>query len=74
MDEELTLRAQAALILKVPDSGIEWLDKMILKSRRLDAVEACLNGAAVSDYRGERNHTTVGNAFAIANIASSTMK
>ena len=77
MDEEMTVRAQAAILLKVPDSGIEWLNEMIVQSRRLDVVTACLTGAAV-DSRGERNNTTVGTAFGIANlvanIASGNMK
>ena len=32
----MTLRQYAAVILRVPDSGTPWLDKMILKSRRDD--------------------------------------
>lgn len=34
--EEMTLRVYAAIHLRVPDSGIEWLDKMIERSRKLD--------------------------------------
>ena len=34
--EKLPLRAYAAIRLRVPDSGIDWLDKMIEKSRELD--------------------------------------
>ncbi|HTR35419.1 MAG TPA: hypothetical protein VMH80_05935 [Bryobacteraceae bacterium] len=34
--EKMPLRAYAAIQLRVPDSGIEWLDKMIEKSRQLD--------------------------------------
>jgi hypothetical protein len=37
-----TRQEAAALALKVPDSGAEWLDKMIIKSRLLDAKAACL--------------------------------
>ena len=33
----LTCREYAAINLGVPDSGKEWLDKMILEKRRLDA-------------------------------------
>lgn len=36
----VTLRQYAAIKLKVPDSGIDWLNEMIAKSRRLDALEA----------------------------------
>lgn len=34
--EGMTLRAYAAIQLRVPDSGIKWLDKMIQRSRELD--------------------------------------
>jgi hypothetical protein len=35
--EKMSLRAYAAVHLRVPDSGIDWLDKMIERSRELDA-------------------------------------
>ena len=34
--ERMSLRAYAAIHLRVPDSGIEWLDEMIMRSRELD--------------------------------------
>ncbi|MFZ0593234.1 MAG: hypothetical protein WAM39_22440 [Bryobacteraceae bacterium] len=34
--ENMTLRAYAAVHLRVPDSGIDWLDEMIRQSRELD--------------------------------------
>ena len=34
--EELTLRVYAAIMLRVPESGIDWLDQMIVRSRELD--------------------------------------
>ncbi|MCC6366262.1 MAG: hypothetical protein IT165_22310 [Bryobacterales bacterium] len=34
--EPLSLRAYAAIQLRVPDSGIDWLDRMIERSRKLD--------------------------------------
>ena len=34
--EELTLRVYAAIMLRVPESGIDWLDQMIGRSRELD--------------------------------------
>ena len=34
--EEMSLRTYAAIMLRVPESGIDWLDKMILRSRELD--------------------------------------
>jgi hypothetical protein len=34
--QDMTLRQYAAIKLKVPDSGINWLDEMITKSLRDD--------------------------------------
>jgi hypothetical protein len=34
--EQMSLRTYAAIQLRVPDSGIDWLDQMILRSRELD--------------------------------------
>ena len=35
--DEKSLRVYAAIQLRVPSSGISWLDRMIRTSRRLDA-------------------------------------
>jgi hypothetical protein len=35
--EGMSLRVYAAIQLRVPDSGLEWLDKMIERSRELDS-------------------------------------
>lgn len=42
--QELPLRVHAAILLRVPESGIDWLDKMIGRSRELDGAR----GRAVS--------------------------
>ncbi|MBV8843374.1 MAG: hypothetical protein JO307_11240 [Bryobacterales bacterium] len=34
--EKMSLRVYAAVQLRVPESGIDWLDKMIERSRELD--------------------------------------
>ena len=34
--EQMSLRTYAAIHLRVPDSGIDWLDEMIKRSRELD--------------------------------------
>lgn len=34
--EKMSLRTFAAIHLRVPDSGIDWLDQMIRRSRELD--------------------------------------
>jgi hypothetical protein len=36
-NEGMSLRVYAAIQLRVPESGIEWLDKMIERSRELDS-------------------------------------
>jgi hypothetical protein len=33
----MSLRVYSAIHLRVPDSGIDWLDRMIERSRELDA-------------------------------------
>jgi len=35
-DKGMTLRQYAAIKLKVPDSGTDWLDDMIRKSNEID--------------------------------------
>ena len=49
MDEQvpsngMTLRQYAAIKLRVPDSGVEWLDKMIETSLRNDLAAKALQG------------------------------
>lgn len=44
-DEEfngMSLRQYAAIKLRVPQSGDDWLDSMILEARRLDAAEKAM--------------------------------
>ena len=38
--EQMSLRTFAAIHLRVPDSGIDWLDEMIKRSRELDRSSA----------------------------------
>lgn len=37
--ETMSVRVYAAIHLRVPDSGIDWLDRMIERSRALDQGE-----------------------------------
>ncbi len=37
-DPGMDLRPYAAIHLRIPDSGIDWLDKMIAKSREADCL------------------------------------
>lgn len=41
-EEGMTLRQYAAINLRVPDSGIDWLDGMIREARILDSSEKIL--------------------------------
>lgn len=40
----MTMREYAAIKLRIPDSGTDWLDKMILKSKRDDLAAQALQG------------------------------
>lgn len=40
----MTLRQHAAIELRVPESGLEWLDRMIRRARYLDFAGQALNG------------------------------
>ena len=35
----VTMQEMAAIMLRIPDSGLDWLDEMINKSRELDSVK-----------------------------------
>lgn len=43
----MSLRVYAAIKLRVPDSGLEWLDDMILKAKRNDIAGQALVGLLV---------------------------
>jgi hypothetical protein len=49
--EGMTLRQYAAIHLKVPDSGEDWLDEMILESRRLDFAGQAMQSHLCRDKR-----------------------
>lgn len=52
--EGMTLRQYAAIKLRVPDSGVEWLDKMIETSLRNDFAAKALQGLlAAPDVHGD---------------------
>jgi len=50
----MTLRQYAAIKLKVPDSGLDWLDAMIVQSRRDELAGMAMQGdwAAQGDNNG----------------------
>lgn len=46
----LTKQEMAAIHLRVPMSGLPWLDEMIRQSRRLDMVEAIVGGLSADPH------------------------
>ena len=50
----MTPRQNAAIKLRVPNSGIDWLDAMILQSRRDELAKAAMQGelASMADPNG----------------------
>jgi hypothetical protein len=52
-DVGMTLRQYAAIKLKVPDSGTDWLDDMIRKSQRDDFAAKAMQGVIASLQEGE---------------------
>lgn len=47
----MTLRQYAAIHLRVPNSGTDWLDDMIAKARLLDASDRAMQGLVVGVNR-----------------------
>ena len=70
----LTLRQYAAIRLKVPDSGEEWLDDMIRESRRLDYAGQAMAGLAGSinwyEAKDWEHGATVAEGLACAMLAA----
>lgn len=58
-----TVREYAAIQLRVPDSGTEWLDAMIRKSNRAEFMRAALSGRV---FTADANHTPKKQAREIA--------
>jgi len=54
--ENFTLRQYAAIHLRIPDSGLKWLDEMIDRARIQDAAVAA-SAAAYAAYPDESNAT-----------------
>jgi hypothetical protein len=61
----MTLRQYAAIKLKVPDSGDDWLDDMIRKSLRDEFAAKAMQGMLASDVNATR-HIFAAQAYAMA--------
>jgi hypothetical protein len=48
-EEGMTLRQYAAIHLKVPDSGTDWLDEMIKKSAQYGIIEYSIEETTAGD-------------------------
>jgi hypothetical protein len=48
-EKGMTLRQYAAIHLKVPDSGIDWLDDMIKKSAQYGIIEYSIEETTAGD-------------------------
>ena len=52
-DPGMSLRQYAAIHLRVPDSGVEWLDEMIRKAKRDEFAGMALQGMWASTRRDD---------------------
>ena len=68
MNNEDSLRINAAIQLRVPNSGIEWLDKMITKAKRDEFASQAMLGILSSEYNGSMPYGAIeeANFFEIA--------
>ena len=62
--EGASLREYAAIQLRVPDSGIKWLDDMIRESLRDDFAKAALTGLLANHIRHASWKTDDGDDYA----------
>lgn len=71
----MTLRQYAAIKLKVPDSGEDWLDAMILAALRNDFAAKAMPLAANLDaeYRGDQKSIDAAYVAALAFEIAETM-
>ena len=71
--EGMTLRQYAAIKLKVPDSGTDWLDEMITKSLRNDFAAKAMQ-AFCSDPDWRHNNVPYITALAAYEMADVLLK
>ncbi len=52
ISDQYDLREYAAIHLRIPDSGIDWLDKMIAKAERQDIAAKAMQGMSANPEIG----------------------
>ena len=69
----MTLREYAAIELRIPDSGVDWLDEMIVKAERRDIATKAMQGLIIK-FSGTAGYTSVHIATDAYTIADSMIK
>ena len=69
----MTLREYAAIELRIPDSGVDWLDEMIAKAERRDIATKAMQGLIIK-FSGAAGYTSVHIAKDAYTIADSVLK
>lgn len=63
-DEGMTLRQYAAIKLKVPNSGTDWLDEMIRTAQRDELAARAMQGNIASMVEGQEFDSSMGAEWA----------
>jgi hypothetical protein len=71
----LTAQEHAAIMLRVPNSGTPWLDKMIVEARRMDAAAVAMQALLLNGSLGKSlsEASTIDTYTAAAIAASDSM-
>ena len=69
----MTLRQYAAIKLRVPDSGLDWLDEMIREGRRMDYAGQALAGMLAANPPSEPDSNPVKAVARAAHIVADDM-
>lgn len=69
----MTLRQYAAIHLKVPDSGTDWLDDMIRKAQRIEVATHAMQGILSGDYPFSHNQDAISSITRAAYVQTNSM-
>lgn len=71
----LTAQEHAAILLRVPNSGTPWLDRMIVEARRMDAAAVAMQALLLNGSLGKSlsESSTIDTYTAAAIAASDSM-